>query len=281
MEFFVDFSNKPQKIGSFLTIKSELQLVTRLMNDQKISVYCVRGPNDQLNSIFYLIISDDTNQIDISYIDSDQINFKNNYPENILHELNDDTYYSTARLRFLHKVFKVNPELNWGKKTMNKVDAFTSRLENNFFVVHIAEPFILQNKEEYFLSWLNFLARLRENTAVPFIFVGNIDLPQDIKKLSGVHFLDNLGFSIAEQCYLISRCSFFIGVASGMCTPAMLSTVPYIIFKHPDYHQVEMNMELFNSRLPWATKDQIFQLVPISEDVLDSFRKEIMKYATK
>jgi hypothetical protein len=278
MDFFVDFSRQPQKIGSFFTLKSEIQLISKLSNDPHSIVYCVPGPLKKLNENFTSIMTDDVNQVEIVYVAESQTIHRNKYPDNILNELNDYTYFSTARLRYLFKTFGVVPSLNWGTETNLVADLLVSKLNYEYFTFHISEPFSFQDSNEYFDGWNVFLKKLRSNTNVPFIFVGNFNLLNNIDSFQDMYFLNDLGYSLQQQARVISQGKYFIGTASGMCTPAMLGKIPYVIFKHPKYHELEMGKELIESRLPWATKNQSFKLTSISSEILDTYLNELVMY---
>lgn len=280
MDFFVDFSNQPQKVGSYYTLKSEVQLISKLLNETRNTVYCIPGSNERQNNYFSLIMLDDVNPVNVVFVEVTQSVLRDKYPENILNELNDQNYFSTARLRYLYKTFKIHPALNWGVQTNLAADLFASKLNKKFFTFHITEPYESQNSKEYFDSWVTFLIKLRGITNFPFIFVGPLKILKDITSIRDVYFLDALGFSLQQQACIISQSSAFMGTASGMCAPATLSKIPYIIFKHPKYHEVEMSKELYESRLPWATKNQSFKLVPISGKILNSFIQDLVIHET-
>jgi hypothetical protein len=101
------------------------------------------------------------------------------------------------------------------------------------------------------------------------------------KFLASLELFLSIGLSISQQAYLVSESSFFMGIASGLCTPAMLSRVPYVILKHPSYHMAEMKKELFDSRLPWASQNQVFRISEVSNVTLNYWTKEILSHATK
>ena len=281
MKFFVDFSNRPQKIGSFLTLKSEFQLLSSLTKEKKNTLYFVPGPFAELNNEFCSMLKDDDVEMEIAVVSSEDASVRNFYPENILEELNDNTYFSTARLRFLYALFGIKPSIVWSRSTSIIMSEFRTDLSGRFLMFVIGQPFIEQNSDVFYSSWVDFLTNLRKFTNLPFLIAGNDYRPEEISRIPSTFILSSLGFSISQQAYLASECSFFMGTASGLCTPAMLSRVPYVILKHPLYHSVEMKKELVNSRLPWASQNQIFEISEISSFVLNSRIKEILYYATK
>ena len=281
MNFFVDFSNRPQKIGSFLTLKSEFQLLSSLTKVRKNTLYFVPGSSVELNNEFCSILKNDDIEMEINIVSTDDILVRNCYPENILEELNDNTYFSTVRLRFLYALFGIRPSIVWSPSISTTINQMSGVLNGRFLTFVIGQPFVEQNHEIFYSGWVDFLSNLRKVTNLPFLIAGNDYRPEAISRIPETFLLSSLGFSISQQAYLASKSSFFMGTASGLCTPAMLSRVPYVIFKHPSYHSAEMKKELVNSRLPWASQNQIFEISEISSFVLNSWTKEILYYATK
>lgn len=281
MNFYVNFHKRPQKIGSFLTLKSEIQLIAKIANTEYDVLHFVPGPVRELNEEFRSIMSDGNSKLDIISVDPDDKSMNIFYPENILDELNDNTYYSTARLRFLFRVFETKPSLTWGDETCVSVEKFYSKFDSAFLSFHVGRPFAGQNERDFYIGWTHLLTKLRKLIDIPFVLLGNDHIPPEISEISDVYSLSALGYSIPMQACLVAKSLFFLGVASGMCTPAMLSNIPYIIIKHPKYHSFEMSKELFESRLPWALQNQIFKISSVSTSVLDSWVEEIMCYARK
>lgn len=281
MRFFVDFSNRPQKLGSFLTLKSEFQLLSSLAKERKNTLYFVPGALAELNNEFCSILKDDEVEMEIVVVSSEDLPVKKYYPENILEELNDNTYFSTARLRFLYALFGIKPSIAWGRSTSNIMSDFRTYLSDRFLMFVIGQPYINQNADIFYESWVDFLTNLRKFTNLPFFIAGNDYRPEEISRISSTFILSSLGCSISQQAYLISKSTFFVGTASGLCAPAMLSRVPYVILKHPSYHSDEMKKELVNSRLPWASQNQIFDISEISSFVLNSKIKELLYHAAK
>lgn len=281
MNFFVDFTNQPQKIGSFLTLKSEFQLLCSLTKDKRNTVNFVPGPSAELNREFNAILKDDNIEIEIAAVSSDDISKKNCYPENILKELNDETYFSTVRLRFLYRAFGIRPSIVWSHSTATLMREFSASLSGRFLTFIIGLPYLEQDKLTFYASWSNLLKKLRTLTDLPFLIAGNDYQPEEISQISNTFSLASLGFSISQQSYLISESLFFMGTASGLCTPAMLSHIPYVIFKHPSYHSFEMKKELFDSRLPWASQHQVFEISEVSNSVFEKWTKEILYYAAQ
>ena len=281
MNFFVDFSDRPQKFGSFLTLKSEFQLLSNLTKDKKNTLYVVPGSLAELNSEFFAIVKDDNTEIEINIVTSDNISAKNAYPENILQELNDNSYFSTARLRFLYRALGIRPSIVWSRSTTTLMKEFCANLDGRFLMFVIGQPYTEQSKQVFYSSWVDFLLNLRTLTDLPFLIAGNDYRPEEISRIPQTLSLSSIGLSISQQAYLVSESSFFMGIASGLCTPAMLSRVPYVILKHPSYHMAEMKKELFDSRLPWASQNQVFRISEVSNVTLNYWTKEILSHATK
>lgn len=94
-----------------------------------------------------------------------------------------------------------------------------------------------------FSVWREFIES-DEATRVRFLLIGSDRVPEEITSLPNVTSLNEQGLSIAEQLACIQNSSAFMGMASGPANSAILSKVPYIIFKHPLHHAEAMKKEI-------------------------------------
>jgi hypothetical protein len=72
-----------------------------------------------------------------------------------------------------------------------------------------------------------------------FILLGDDAYPSSMVALANVTLARDDGLSLADQLALITTSSGFVGSASGFSAAAVLSRIPYAIFKHPDHHPEE------------------------------------------
>lgn len=85
-------------------------------------------------------------------------------------------------------------------------------------------------------QWQRFFAAEPERK---FIFLGNDPYPDDILSLPNVIQAQDIGLSLNQQLSLIPSTRGFIGSASGFSSAAVMSRIPYTIFKHPEHHPGE------------------------------------------
>ena len=108
-----------------------------------------------------------------------------------------------------------------------------------------------------FGEWAAFLKVCTSRYDVKFILIGNERLPDQIRRLPNVIVSQDLGSSLARDLALVQTACAFMGMASGPCSVAIFSDIPYLIYKHPDHHQEEMAQELGDGqRFSFATPAQ-------------------------
>lgn len=92
---------------------------------------------------------------------------------------------------------------------------------------------------------------------VKFILIGNEGIDNRIRRLPNIIVTQDLGSSVARDLALIQTACIFMGMASGPCSMAIFSDIPYLICKHPDHHPEQMARELGESdRFSFATQSQ-------------------------
>ena len=124
-----------------------------------------------------------------------------------------------------------------------------------------------------FDEWLAFFEASVDLHDVKFILIGNEEVDPRIRRLPNVLVTKNIGNSLAQDLALIQTSFAFLGMASGPCNMAIFSNVPYVIYKHPNHHAEEMELELGKGeRFPFATPRQKFKRVfETCEDLKSEF----------
>lgn len=93
-------------------------------------------------------------------------------------------------------------------------------------------------------NWFNFLSTVTKNKNKAFLLIGDDPIPKSFFQIKGVFSASSLRIPLSTQLAICSLINGFMGMASGICAAAVLSNIPYIVFKHPEHHSEEMKIEL-------------------------------------
>ena len=85
-------------------------------------------------------------------------------------------------------------------------------------------------------EWLNFFKVKIEQK---FLLLGDDPYPSEILSLENVKLAKDFSLDLNQQLALICKSKAFCGSASGFASSAVLSSVPFLVFKHPDHHPWE------------------------------------------
>lgn len=168
------------------------------------------------------------------------------------------SYQSFSRVVSLWKITNRFPELMWDKVVLQRAALLRDRFIGKIFTIHlkrVSDNLLDSNAD--FNEWLAFFKKQAVPGKVEFLILGSDKIPQTIIDVPGVYSAEALGFSLSEQLTLVGLSDGFLGMASGLCQAAILSKVPYVIFKHPQHHADEMRRELGeHDGLPFALGNQ-------------------------
>ena len=106
-------------------------------------------------------------------------------------------------------------------------------------------------------SWLVFMAACQCEFKVHFVLVG--DDPADVRfrSLRNATIARDDGVTLDRHLAIIQAAGLFVGMMSGPANMALFGTNPYLIFKNPDHHALEMAKELGEGdRYPFALSHQ-------------------------
>jgi len=96
-------------------------------------------------------------------------------------------------------------------------------------------------------EWLRFfLDDSLKALPVMFVLIGDDCYDEAFNYCPNCVITQNHGGSLELDLSLIQSSLFFMGMSSGPCNIAILSELPYLIWKHPDHHATEMGKELNN-----------------------------------
>jgi len=182
------------------------------------------------------------------------------------------SYYSTSRLSDLYQKFKIRPSLSWSPRTQSQVTEKLSCINGKIITIHMKNVFpsnLKFSNADPFL-WSSAINEVLRNSESTFILVGDDPPPLELKFGENLLTAKSLGLNLSEQLSLIARSSGFIGTASGICTGAIFSDVPYVIFKSPSHHYDQMQEELGDAdSFSFSMSDQkIFRTIPNVEQLI-------------
>lgn len=110
---------------------------------------------------------------------------------------------------------------------------------NNYVTCHLCVEREDEVKQIYHArtnEWLKFF-QLKKNQK--FLLLGDDPYPSEITSLKNVEVAKDFDLNLNQQLALIDASKAFFGSASGIAAAAVLSSVPFLIFKHPNHHPWE------------------------------------------
>lgn len=168
-------------------------------------------------------------------------------------------YSSLKRVALFSHISGQRPRLKWSESVERDAQKVVSQFREHYYERMIAVHLKNQvggpqesNADQS--AWCSFF---KENKSVLFILLGSDELSREIVSLPNTIVASRLTLPLAVQLALCSQVDGFLGMASGLSTAALFSSVPYVLFKHPLHHVEEMQIEL-GSRdcLPFAIQRQ-------------------------
>lgn len=156
------------------------------------------------------------------------------------------SYFSFSRLTSMHKDSGIKPCLRWNTNQKAQAKLVLARTEGHLICVHLRSvaPFNAEESNADGPSWQTFFDKHAVPNVCNFLLIGDDALPAGLNLPPGVTRATDSGIDLATQLALVNVAKGFMGMASGICTVANLSDVPYVIFKHPAHHPSEMLAEL-------------------------------------
>ena len=114
---------------------------------------------------------------------------------------------------------------------------------------------------------------------IVFCLIGDDKIEIDLNSFDNVILAKDKNLSLAQQLALVARSYGFIGLASGLCSAANFSNIPYVIIKHPSHHAYEMDRELGdNEAFNFSERTQFLWRKEQSIKILNRALKLIIKH---
>ncbi len=171
----------------------------------------------------------------------------------------DFSYFSFTRLIALHKENGIKPRLRWSKHQKTLAQQARACFPGRLICVHLRSvtPFTSEESNADGPTWQTFFDKHAVPAVRDFLLTGDDSLPAGLTLPPGVTRAVDLGLELTTQLALIGSANGFLGMASGLCTAAILSETPHAIFKHPAHHADAMACELGSAdHFPFASPRQ-------------------------
>lgn len=121
-------------------------------------------------------------------------------------------------------------------------------------------------------SWIKLFSE-NEHLPIYFILIGNEKYIDEFETCRNCVSTFHNGGGLDLEMALMQEVSFFMGMSSGPCNLAVLSSKPYRIWKHPEHHADAMELELDeNGQFPFCSENQKFIR---KMDTVDSLNYEL------
>lgn len=190
---------------------------------------------------------------------------------------NDFSYYNTERIQELYSKLKIKPILRWKESLQKSLLQKSKTLSPKFITVHLKRvfPFDVNESNAQAEVWAEALKYFLDICPeLDVILVGNDPTPMEIELGPRIRRADDIGLTLGEQMNLIQNSLGFIGTASGICSGAVFSEVPYFVYKSPEHHKKQFGKELKNKEsFPFAQLNQkIIRKIPETKTLIENMR---------
>lgn len=185
------------------------------------------------------------------------------------------SYQSFSRVILLWKKMGRFPKLLWDYSLVQRIRMFRNQFKGKVFTIHLkrVSDNVLDSNADL-NEWELFFKHHAILGKINFVILGSDVISESISKIPGVFVAESYGLSLSEQLALVSISDGFLGMASGICQSAILSEIPYVVFKHPQHHVDEMKRELGEvDGFPFTLKHQKILRVPATaKNIGDTFQ---------
>ena len=248
--------------GSAITLIQEIILLQKKKVKIKINLI-----SKNKNYIKYFNIA--------KYLDTNIEFFKNKKiglnSLNLNKVLNKKISYSLENVITKSSTNKIKPKLIFKKKYVALVrNKLKKKKINKFVCIHIKELNNKINLKEL-NSWKNLIKFVSKNFLI--IFLSSNAYKKYFIKDKNILFISFK--NIYSEPILSQICKFYLASASGFCSFAIFSDVPYLIIKKPKEHADQIKREIKYNKLKFASNKQFL----IRENMHNI--KKILNYVKK
>ena len=261
-------------LGGLLTLLVEANMVMGKESTEDLNLH-VFGNNLDLNWLNRM-----QDQILDNYAHTVNIILKQ--PPNLCYPFdrytkNGFSYYNTERIQDLYSKLKIKPILLWREGLQQSVFQKSKTLSPKIITIHLKRvfPFDVNESNAQAEVWAKALRYFLDfSTELDVILVGNDPTPAEIELGPRIRRADDIGLNLGEQMNLIQNSVGFIGTASGICSGAVFSEVPYFIYKSPEHHKEQFATELKNEEIFSfsALNQKIIRRIPETKTLFENMR---------
>lgn len=169
-------------------------------------------------------------------------------------------YTTTLHLSHRFRTNGIRPGLSLKREHRQWASAFVARAVAPSLpvAVHLRNaPRVGGGSNADLEAWERFFEARVADDRFRFVVVGNDPLPPSWRRLTNVVLTRDAGAGLEQDLALISAAYAFMGMASGPCNLAILSQVPYVVFKNPDDHPEHIQEEIGDGdTFPFAWPNQ-------------------------
>lgn len=192
----------------------------------------------------------------IKYLDTNIEIFKNkkigSNSLNLNKVLNKKVSYSLENIITKSSANKIKPKLIFKKKYVTLVrNKLKKKKISKFVCIHIKESKKKVNLKEL-NSWKNLIKFISKKFLI--IFLSSNSYKKYFIKNKNILFISFK--NIYSEPILSQICKFYLASASGFCSFAIFSDVPYLIIKKPREHVDQIKKEIKFNRLKFASNKQ-------------------------
>lgn len=167
---------------------------------------------------------------------------------------------------------------NYPRTKRNLEDRARSKTEEDRRIARRFGQEFFDGDRRYGCGGFNYQARFWQ-PVVPalqahFGLVGDDPVAAPFGTLSNVSIAKDDGIALERSLALIQAAGLFMGMMSGPANMALFGKKPYLIFKNPDHHALEMTEEIgTGDRYSFATERQrVLRIWDTTENLAGAFR---------
>jgi hypothetical protein len=240
-----DLDREPLSLGGLLLLRAELELLAALCHVRRISFSLSSasgGHSVQPTSLVVEILKTTTYDMAFEpYRPAEAY-----WPDKADGAPSEFSYQFFDRCSALYRWSGVRPSLAWNERTLRAAREVRRSFSGRLYTAHLKQLSGAGSEQSNanLINWHSFLKTSAAPGREEFLLLGNDELPRVFQEMPGVHMAMPRGMALSTQLALVAMSDGFLGMASGVCAAAILSDVPYVIWKHPRHHAEEMARQI-------------------------------------
>lgn len=249
-------NSEPFSLGNLLTFRMELELLARSCHAEQVLIF-FKEPIENIRSKVPYFDDSLHSAISLDPIFSEKFPEIYDWPPRDS-EMGQYSYGSLKRVTFLAEKTRTTPALSWPfsiESAARSCYASLKKQKSLLFAVHLKrQKGGTEESNADLEQWGSFFEEHRDHQ---FLILGKDEMPSWFLEIPNVLSSKGLGINLPTELMLCHLVDGFMGMASGICSAAIFSLTPYIIFKHPLHHAEEMKFEMgLQNHFPFSQKNQ-------------------------